>query len=129
MPGAFYPSALSNQFAGCDQATKEVDIIISINNSVNWYFGTDLAVGPGQYDLVSVVLHELCHGLGFFGTALVDDGIGVAECGASAGAGDGCIGLPPTSTNYMIFDHFVENLGAPVHPQPLPILPAIWVLS
>ena len=38
---------------------------------MTWYFGTDGNTPPGQYDFVSVVLHELGHGFGFAGSAYV----------------------------------------------------------
>jgi PKD repeat protein len=106
VPGAYYPTALRNQYAGCDLLPTEADIIISLNNGINWYLGTDLNPGPTQFDLVSVVLHELGHGLGFFGTAAYDDGIGAVEC--SGIAGEGCLGLS-AFTNFMVYDYFVEN--------------------
>ncbi len=106
-PTAFYPSALRNQYEGCDLIPSEVDIRISLNNSTNWYLGTDLNPGPTQYDFVSVVMHELGHGLGFAGTGSYDDGVGANECNGVAG--DGCIGLSAPSSNYMVYDQFVET--------------------
>jgi hypothetical protein len=34
-------------------------------STVNWYYGTDAVVHAGRLDFVSVLLHELGHGLGF----------------------------------------------------------------
>ncbi|MEM6345083.1 MAG: T9SS type A sorting domain-containing protein [Bacteroidota bacterium] len=111
VPGAYYPSALINQYQGCDLAPATNDIAIVFNSNINWYFGTDLATPVIQYDFVSVALHELGHGLGFFGTGKFDDGIGAAECDGIAN--NGCIGLPVGainySGNYMVFDEFVAN--------------------
>lgn len=109
--GAFYPSALVNQYQGCDLAPATADINIVFNSNINWYFGTDLATPVTEFDFVSVALHELGHGLGFFGTGKFDDGAGIAECDGTAN--NGCIGLPNGginySGNYMIFDEFVSN--------------------
>lgn len=111
IPGAFYPSALVNQYQGCDLAPAVADIIIVFNSNINWYYGTDLATPLTQYDFVSVALHELGHGLGFFGTGKFDDGVGANECDGTAN--NGCIGLPNGPINYsgnfMVFDEYVAN--------------------
>ena len=41
---------------------------ITFNNSFNWYSGTDGNTPAGQYDFVSVALHELGHKMGFSDT-------------------------------------------------------------
>ena len=70
-PDTYYPAALANQLAGVDLETNSVDISCNFGSDVNWYFGLDGNVPPGAYDFVTVVLHELCHGLGFIGSAVV----------------------------------------------------------
>jgi hypothetical protein len=61
-----YPAALAEKLAGRDlNGTSNPDISARFNNAINWYYGTDGKPGANQYDLVSVVLHELGHGLGF----------------------------------------------------------------
>ena len=67
----YYPQALANQLASDDLATNSVDISCNFGSSINWYFGLDGNVPPGAYDFVTVVLHELCHGLGMIGSATV----------------------------------------------------------
>jgi hypothetical protein len=67
----FYPVALADALAGDDQRPGESDIIITINSdNADWYYGTG-ATPRRQSSLVSVVLHEIGHGLGFSGTAVV----------------------------------------------------------
>ena len=45
------------------------DIIVRINSAFLWYTKTDGNVLPGHYDLVSIMLHEIGHGLGFTSSA------------------------------------------------------------
>ncbi len=56
------------------------DIRARFSSDTNWYFGAAPPEGPGpganQIDFTSVVLHELGHGLGFFGSMRVSDGLG-----------------------------------------------------
>ena len=66
----YYPAALANHLAGNDLGSS-ADIVCNFGSEVNWYFGLDGNVPPGAYDFVTVVLHELCHGLGFIGSATV----------------------------------------------------------
>lgn len=65
----YYPAALANQLNEDDLQASQADITCNFGSDVNWYFGVDGNVPPGAYDFVTVVLHELCHGLGFIGSA------------------------------------------------------------
>jgi hypothetical protein len=60
-----YPVALAEKIAGRELNNNAADINAQFSSTFNWYLGTDAKPGAGQYDLVSVVLHELGHGLGF----------------------------------------------------------------
>ncbi len=64
----FYPTALANSLAGTELNPSSANIFCTFNSNVNWYYGTDGNTPSGQYDFVTVVLHELAHGLGFFGS-------------------------------------------------------------
>ncbi len=71
-PGApldstWYVTALANSIAGAELNPGENDFEIFLNSSMDWYYGTDGNVGTGEYDLVSVALHEMGHGFGFVG--------------------------------------------------------------
>jgi len=96
MPGTWYPQALAEALlSGSLNHPDSSDINANFNsNFPNWYFGTDGNPPPGEYDFVTVVLHELGHGLGFFGSMSVSGGTG------SWGAGTG---FP------FIYDRFAEN--------------------
>jgi len=77
LSNTWYCAALANKFAGFDLQVTLVDIIANFNsNFSNWYLGTDGLTPTGQYDLVSVVLHEIIHGLGFFGSMTVSGTVG-----------------------------------------------------
>ncbi len=61
----WYAVALAEKLAGKDlNAPNEPDITASFSSSFDWYLGTDGQPG-NKYDLVTVVLHEIGHGLGF----------------------------------------------------------------
>lgn len=64
-----YPVALAEKMLGAEiNQPGDFEIIAQFNKDfVNWYFGTDGNTPTDQYDFVSVVLHELAHGLGFTG--------------------------------------------------------------
>jgi hypothetical protein len=93
VPNTWYAVALANKITGTDQLPGTSDIDAQFSSSFSWYYGTDGNAPPGTYDFVSVVLHELGHGLGFIGLANVSGGSG------SVGSG----GFP------SIYDRFTEN--------------------
>ncbi len=72
----WYPSALAAKLQG--QASEaEVHIEASFNSTFsNWYFGLDGDTPIDKYDLMSVILHEIGHGLGFVGSMRVQGGKG-----------------------------------------------------
>lgn len=91
-PGAalsetWYPSALANKLAGFDlipgpPGSLADDIVAFFNSdldnpvclgSIGWYYGLDNNHGP-NIDLVTVLLHELGHGLGFQNFVRESDG-------------------------------------------------------
>ena len=103
----WFPEALADKRAGRDLADSEPDIITRFNSheDADWYFGTDGNTPAGKTDFVSIVLHEIAHGLGFFSFASVEERA-IARFTSSGGTGklrDGTPDLP------YIYDFFVEN--------------------
>ena len=91
----YYPAALANQLAASDLGAS-ADITCNFGSDVTWYFGLDGNVPPGAYDFVTVVLHELCHGLGFIGSATVA----------------GNTGFVGQSGSPFVYDTFINDNGS-----------------
>ena len=105
----FFPSALADALGNADQDPTDFDIVANFaSNQPNWYLGTDGNPPAGQFDLVTVVLHELGHGLGFSGSMRVDDGMNTPECNGVAGVG--CFGRG-NPVRPDIFDRYSETGG------------------
>jgi photosystem II stability/assembly factor-like uncharacterized protein len=78
VPNTYYPVALANKLAGYTINDGD-DMRVEMNSDYGdgrWYFGTDGRPGSNQYDFVSVVLHELCHGFGCTAGVSYNNGIG-----------------------------------------------------
>ncbi|MEP7171775.1 MAG: T9SS type A sorting domain-containing protein [Bacteroidota bacterium] len=65
----WYSTALANALSAAELNPGEMDIDVYLNSAANWYYGLSGTVPPAQYDLVTVALHEITHGLGFVGLA------------------------------------------------------------
>ena len=61
----YYAAALANALAGKDIDPTAPELEITITSDAPWYYGTDGKCPPRSYDLESVILHEMGHGLGF----------------------------------------------------------------
>lgn len=93
-PRAFYPVALAEKISGESlNPDLQGDMVLRINNTIPWYFGTDGNTPVNKYDLVTVVLHEICHGLGFFDSMNTEGTLGFYGSGS----------IP------MIYDTFLED--------------------
>lgn len=90
----WYPVALAEAIAGTNFNDDEADIQITANSEQRWYYGLDGQVPRNQIDMVSVILHELGHGLGFLSSASInDDNLGELGFGSQ----------------FITFDTFIEN--------------------
>lgn len=75
-PSLWYPSALANALAGKDLDGDNPEMIITVNSLANWYRGNGSGPSKSEYDLQSVILHEMAHGLGFLSTDSYDEFFG-----------------------------------------------------
>lgn len=90
--GTLYPSPLADKLAGFNLDPGAADISANFDSGTDWYYGLDGNTPFSQFDLVSVVLHEIGHGLGFAGTVYVGvDGNGYVLNGSLPGVFDGYV--------------------------------------
>ncbi|HEY7546717.1 MAG TPA: PA domain-containing protein [Blastocatellia bacterium] len=73
LPGTWYHVALANKLAGVDLIPANDDINANFSTNFNFYLGLDNNHGPLP-DLVTVLLHEFAHGLGFSQLANLNTG-------------------------------------------------------
>lgn len=66
----FYPVAIAEKITGREMNGGEPDLFANFSSSIDWHL--DPNTEPfGKYDLKTVVMHEIGHGLGFSGTFTV----------------------------------------------------------
>ena len=100
-PGAqklnvWYPIVLAEKLAGRNLNENEPDIVANFNRDLNsWHFNTSSPPASGKFDFVTVVMHEIGHGLGITGGFTVSNSQGSIDAFGT--------GLP------MIYDVSVEN--------------------
>lgn len=92
----WYPSPLRNQQVGYDINTGQTDIRLEMNTRFSFYYGTDTNCPAGQVDYVTIALHEMAHGLGFYDS--IDSSSG------TYGYGDG--------TKPYVYDQFLYYNGS-----------------
>jgi hypothetical protein len=93
-PNTWYPIALANKCAGKDLKPDEYDIDAEFSSTFPFYFDLDQNTPRDKYDFMTVVLHELGHGLGFIGSAYL--------------VGPNMAGLN-FKGHPRVYDHFVVN--------------------
>ena len=62
-PTLWYPSALANALAGRDLDKNNPEIVIQVNSAAPWDTRNDGKPSLSEYDLQSVFIHEIGHGL------------------------------------------------------------------
>ena len=96
VPNTLYPRALAEAIQGSEiGGSGSLDLTVSINDEINFYYGLDANPPVDQIDFVTLILHNLGHGLGFIGFGITD--------GTTGSIRDSETGFP------SIFDTFVEN--------------------
>jgi hypothetical protein len=100
---------------------EDYDITVRMNCGFpDWYFGTDANPGAGLVDFLTVVLHEIGHGIGFLGSMRADVSEQVAEWGFSFG--------PLNQVHPIIYDRFTEDgnqtqlINQNIYPNPSAVL-------
>lgn len=78
-PSLWYTSALANAMAGKDLDKANPEIIIQVNSNGDWNTRGDGMPTEREYDLQSVFLHEIAHGLGFLSNDAYDVNLGIAS--------------------------------------------------
>ena len=94
-PDRQFAVALANQLAGIDLRPDDHDMVVTFGEDVPWHLGLEGNVSESTYDMVTVALHEIAHGLGFLGSANYNSASGSGFLGFQ--------GLP------FVFDQFVED--------------------
>jgi Secretion system C-terminal sorting domain len=105
---SWYPDALTDAALEMDQKPGQPDIIAQFsNNYPDFYFGLDGNPPGNKIDFVSVVMHEIGHGLGFSGSGRTG-GTPLLPCTASINS---CFGYTATDNNIYpdIYDRSVKN--------------------
>jgi len=118
MNDTWFAVAQASAMVGFDilaTSTQEYDINMRLNcNFEEWYFDTDGNTPEDFVDMVTVVLHEIGHGLGFVGTMGANVNTEVANWGIEAVNG----------LNPIIFDRFAEDgsgnniINTSIYPNP-----------
>jgi hypothetical protein len=73
----FYPISVVEKITKSEiTGPSSPDISATFNKDIKWYFGTDGKTPELLYDFVTVVLHEIGHGLGFTGFFFVTGNVG-----------------------------------------------------
>src|SRR5688572_16212419 len=112
-PDFWYGNALANAISGIDRngPTHEINAQFNVNlgnpgclETAHWYYGLDNNHGATGIDLVSVLLHEFSHGLGFQTFTNKETGL---QAGSDAG------GRFPSIYDRYLFD----NTSAKAWPQ------------
>lgn len=72
----YYPVAIAEKITGRELNDGAADIFANFNSSFDWHYDPTTTPPAGKYDLTTVVLHEMGHGLGFSGTMTISNNQG-----------------------------------------------------
>lgn len=99
-PVALAEAVVQEELNSGNSGDAKFDILMTLNSRANWYLGTDANPPSSQYDLVTVCLHEVYHGLFMSGGNI---GISINQADLSYSA----IFLRETASGR--FDSFMAN--------------------
>ena len=73
-----YPISLAEKLSGQEiNKTSDPDLVLLINSKMNWYLKSDGKTDSSTVDLYTVLLHEICHGIGFQSNYTTKDNLGL----------------------------------------------------
>lgn len=93
----FYPVALAEKMSGKNLNDNQAEIFTQFSSSTNWHLDPNTPPPANTFDLITVVLHEIGHGLGFSGSFKILSSNGQGEVGVQT------TGVP------IIYDVPIEN--------------------
>ena len=75
----WYAKALANSIAGVEQEATIVDINAAFNSEFSWYYGADGGASNTQHDFITVVMHEIAHGIAYSGSVISEGTVQTTE--------------------------------------------------
>lgn len=115
----FYAVAIAEKIAKEElNGESRYDMIANFNKNFDWYLGIDMECPDTLYDFVSVVLHEIGHGLGFTGffytTGEDAGGYGYNPYGAGAATSFDIL-VNNNKGNQLVDESFYDNFSVELY--------------
>lgn len=113
----FYPVAIAEKITKTEiTGSSSPDIVATFNKEIDWYFGTDGKTPELLYDFVTVVLHEITHGLGFTGFFFYSNNLGAYSYSNDGDASAFDLLVVRNNGNQLvdtqIYDNYSTELGS-----------------
>lgn len=115
LPNTWYAIAQASAISGTDFVNEyddiDYDIVVNMNCEFDdWYLGTDANPPANTLDAVTVLLHEIGHGIGFFGSMSANNG-------QVANWGIGEAGYPVIYDQFAVDGEFDRLLDTSIYPR------------